>query len=1099
MEHPFSSGRMLSAFVNGGLDALTRREIVEHVSHCSDCHDRWNEAANRSSRYKGLRKYRRAAYSVVLLGVGALLIGRSISPPVIGGAAALNALVDASADLAYRPVLPRLSSGFSYRAPKDESRGDQRRGDVNLEVLQVAARISTAAEKEPTPENLHALGLSLILVGNFNQAIEVLKQAVRGDPSSFLYKSDLAAAHLARAVQSRDNADDYAAACEELSKLILLERSREPVVHFNLALAFEGLENRIAAERAWKDYLGLDDNSPWADEARHHLDSLRAASSGALPTVTSAMAVNSNWVCGEPLRTRRYVENDVLPQWAEATMLNDIAAASASLGVLNGAGEALQRCTTDRCLLSMATTLRSVAADRSGSVRVASAILALRAAHELARREQGRPAGAAYERASNALKDVGLPIHQLAAGHAAFQYYYIGDFVTARRLLDDAPRDEAGAPGWAAQLYWVDGMVHLAGGSPYRSLELYQKAADVFARIRDLRNAAMLEMLAAENLTILGASDEAWPHRLNALAALRRNGDTEHEQVALNEAAEAAMSAGHPFAALAYQQSAQHLVREDDDPSVETYGELWLALINERCGFREAATAALARAQDLAARVPGDDARGRVEADIDFAEGVIEQAENPYRSIALWSSALDYSRSVGSHYRAAQLLLARGRALRRLGQRERSRADLTAGIVELEAQRPLVENETLRTSFFGRGADLFDELISLLLEIGDSTAAYDIAERRRERTLLDAFEQNVHETPTTAAQIRETLKDEEVLLQYAVLSDGLVRWEVRRGGVKMSRVGLRAEELRRLIDTIYENRESGVITAQQKIALTSLRKTLIPFDTTQKPGGRLIIIPDSLLTRVPFAALMDETSFLVERYSIEVSPSASLFVACRRREHDLAATAGTGRSPRAFVFGDTRGVSKMSLAPLRGATMELREAALALNTVPITGGDATKPTFLRGAPTADIIYVAGHAVAGAVSARPALVMAVDRAEGGDLLAIEEIRQSHLRGRLVVLAACGTAVNQGEGVTSLARAFLVAGVPAVAGSLLSVDDRATQRLLAPFAREVVRGRSPSDALRHVQLAALNRDRSGDPLSWAGFQIYGSASLPISAGS
>jgi CHAT domain-containing protein len=178
---------------------------------------------------------------------------------------------------------------------------------------------------------------------------------------------------------------------------------------------------------------------------------------------------------------------------------------------------------------------------------------------------------------------------------------------------------------------------------------------------------------------------------------------------------------------------------------------------------------------------------------------------------------------------------------------------------------------------------------------------------------------------------------------------------------------------------------------------------------------------------------------------------------------------------------------------LAGALAELRGAAAALGTIPVLDGAATKEAFLRGAADADIVYVAGHAVSSVVPAHAALVMSGDA--GGALLPVDEIRRSRLRSRLVVLAACGTAAAQGEGVTSLVRAFLVAGAPAVTGSLVSVGDAATQRLLTPFTRELAAGRPPCDALRRVQQNALAADRSADPLSWAGFQLYGSASLPL----
>jgi hypothetical protein len=181
--------------------------------------------------------------------------------------------------------------------------------------------------------------------------------------------------------------------------------------------------------------------------------------------------------------------------------------------------------------------------------------------------------------------------------------------------------------------------------------------------------------------------------------------------------------------ALAYQESAQQLAGADEDPSIGTYGYLWLAMIRDRCGMHEGALESIRRARDSVREIDGDDSRRRAEADIDFAEGMVEQGTDPEPSLALLSSALDYARATGRHYRTAQILLARARAFRRNRQPERSESDLLDGLREFEGQRQLVSDETLRTLYFGKASDLFDELISLLLDRGEVASARDVAER----------------------------------------------------------------------------------------------------------------------------------------------------------------------------------------------------------------------------------------------------------------------------------------------------------------------------------------------------------------------------------
>jgi CHAT domain-containing protein len=102
----------------------------------------------------------------------------------------------------------------------------------------------------------------------------------------------------------------------------------------------------------------------------------------------------------------------------------------------------------------------------------------------------------------------------------------------------------------------------------------------------------------------------------------------------------------------------------------------------------------------------------------------------------------------------------------------------------------------------------------------------------------------------------------------------------------------------------------------------------------------------------------------------------------------------------------------------------------------------------------------------------------------------------VRTRLVVLGACSSGIgktHRGEGVLSLARAFMSASVPSVVGTVAPVEDATAARLLTSFHAAYARGLDPASALRHAQLAMLrSHDRSfADPARWSAFQAIGGA--------
>ena len=79
----------------------------------------------------------------------------------------------------------------------------------------------------------------------------------------------------------------------------------------------------------------------------------------------------------------------------------------------------------------------------------------------------------------------------------------------------------------------------------------------------------------------------------------------------------------------------------------------------------------------------------------------------------------------------------------------------------------------------------------------------------------------------------------------------------------------------------------------------------------------------------------------------------------------------------------------------------------------------------------------------------------------------------------------------EGVISLARPFLAAGVPTVLATLWDLNDRASRPLFVEFHRGVRRGLGPVDALRQAQLRLIESGNPDftSPTSWAAVTAIG----------
>jgi len=254
------------------------------------------------------------------------------------------------------------------------------------------------------------------------------------------------------------------------------------------------------------------------------------------------------------------------------------------------------------------------------------------------------------------------------------------------------------------------------------------------------------------------------------------------------------------------------------------------------------------------------------------------------------------------------------------------------------------------------------------------------------------------------------------------------------------------------------------------------------------------------LNSVPFAALIDRQTnrYLIEDRAIGTAPSLAVFVEMSHRAKP------SDEVTKLLVVGDPSIDRKSypNLADLQAARLEALEIARVYRGAELLlGQDATKAEFLKAIRRSEMVHFAGHAIANQEFPwLSRLLFAPGSAPGSDTLFSEELAVERLdQLKLVVLAACSTGAGagvRGEGVLSLARAFIAAGAPTVVGSLWDISDPASQKLFSSFYQFLRSGKTPLAALRDAQLVAIG---SGDatyrmPVNWAGFAVIGGVASP-----
>jgi CHAT domain-containing protein len=320
-------------------------------------------------------------------------------------------------------------------------------------------------------------------------------------------------------------------------------------------------------------------------------------------------------------------------------------------------------------------------------------------------------------------------------------------------------------------------------------------------------------------------------------------------------------------------------------------------------------------------------------------------------------------------------------------------------------------------------------------------------------------------------------------------ASALDRWTNALGrALNVQRAGVRAPRLRNPPKPPAVDETDLIL--EPELALRRISTMVFPSSLSSelRKTDHLIIVPWGNIGTLPFAALMpfaDRTQ-TIDHFSVAIAPSVSELVAPKtNRPWEFSAAIR-----RPLIIGNPKipRNGEWIVPPLPGAENEAHAIARQIQSVAITGAEATKDLVSRAAPGATLIYLATHGVADPANPLDAgLIMLAGPSASASNWTAREIQTTNLANvDLVVLSACQTGLGgfSEGGVIGLARAFQLAGASNVAMSLWSIDDDATVVLMTEFMTNLATQRPP-DAMRKAMLKA--RDNFSDPALWGAFLV------------
>ena len=333
--------------------------------------------------------------------------------------------------------------------------------------------------------------------------------------------------------------------------------------------------------------------------------------------------------------------------------------------------------------------------------------------------------------------------------------------------------------------------------------------------------------------------------------------------------------------------------------------------------------------------------------------------------------------------------------------------------------------------------------------------------------------------------IRSSLPPDAALVEYFSLKDQFIAAVVTRDELKIvpltpvsrvinllrmfhfqiSKFKLGADYAR-----TFEKSMLGVVQAH----LRQLYEEVFAPIRAHLSARHLIIVPHGVLHYLPFHALLDDTGYLIDSFTISYAPSASIFTHCQEKPGHT--------SGRSLVLGIPDARAPLILEEVRAVAEIVPDAEL------FVGAQANEQVLREKGLQSRLVHIATHG-----KFRQDNPMFSGIRLGDAYLNLYDLYQLKLNAELVTLSGCATGMNvvtPGDELLGLIRGLLYAGAHSLLLTLWDVHDQSTSDFMVRFYRRFQDGQGKAAALRGAMIEL--RETYPHPYHWAPFALIGKVS-------
>ena len=436
-----------------------------------------------------------------------------------------------------------------------------------------------------------------------------------------------------------------------------------------------------------------------------------------------------------------------------------------------------------------------------------------------------------------------------------------------------------------------------------------------------------------------------------------------------------------------------------------------------------------------------------------------------------------------------------------------------------EVRRLLQSEDAWKISFRDTKGFAYTALWTALLKNGEVDEALYAAEQGRAQALADILKMqySVDGKPTMKVTISLIMKDLPSQTVFTALEGNTISfWSLRDDiGINFRQKKIENGSAKSLMQSTFEQINAGTVLRCENRSLERQRSDFLSsregveetfqalcfsvhsfqplYEVLVSPiadliqGDDLVFVPDGHFCLAPFSAMSDSVR-------IRVIPSLTALKLITMAPDNFQS------KNEALLVGDpclsevTYGTGEPMYGQLPCAKKEVGIIGKLLQTVPLTGKNATKAEVLKRMKSVALIHIAAHGDdgSGEIALAPNPERASEIPEEEDyMLSLSDVQAVRLQARLVVLSCChsGQGEVKSEGIVGIARAFLCAGARSVLVSLWAIDDEATWMFMESFYQHLADRKSASTALHHAMKSLQETENYSAIKYWAPFVLIG----------